>query len=463
MALQSESQKIAHLLRRFGLGASLAELDFYAKGGLSGAIDQLLNPTHDDGFTLDVMSLADEQRRLNIRQIQAHLLLRLLVSRHPLRERMFLFWHDHFATSAEKVMSPPMMMRHVETLRRYALSPFQQTLDGVSKDPAMMFWLDTQLNVAGKPNENFAREIMELFTLSEGHYTEEDIREAARAFTGYAFRRVRDGGIVAPPEFVFIPNRHDAGTKTIFGQTGPFHGEDVVEMLCENPQTSRYIVKKIWERHVYANPEPALIDRFVEVFRESGLDVAVLLRAIMESDEFYSERAERAIVKSPIDFCVSMLRQMGFGDPIQQRLLAGPSQQEQRRALAPLGLLNRALTSMGMELLFPPDVDGWAWGSAWITSATVVERIKWAGTLFDPSPAQGTPSLRLGLDSLGIASDDPIALVDGMLADFDVEVPQPKYDNLLEAARRTEPGPRGAQRAQAVAQLLFGTPEFQFC
>src|SRR5579862_1345225 len=191
MALQTERQKGAHLLRRFGLGASEAELDYYLKdGGLNGAIEKLLNYENtDEGFKLDVDSFRNgKNNNINPQSVAVWWTARMLITQRPLQEKMTLFWHNHFATSGEKVTPGSMMYVQNDLLRQYATGNFREMLMAVSKDPAMLFWLDNQYNVKGKPNENFAREVMELFTLGIGNYTEQDIREGARAFTGWSIQ-----------------------------------------------------------------------------------------------------------------------------------------------------------------------------------------------------------------------------------------------------------------------------------
>src|SRR5687767_12975587 len=267
MALRTEREKGAHLLRRFGLGASEAELDYYLEGkGLPGAIDKLLNyESVDENFSVPIQSMANQNGQVNMPLMQLWWMTRLITTRRPLQEKMTLFWHDHFATSAAKVAGPPMMYGQNELLRENATGKFQTILLEVSKDPAMLFWLDNQYNVKGKPNENFAREIMELFTLGIGHYTEKDIQEAARAFTGWTFRRP-GGRAVADyvpgqrfAEYLFRPRFHDTEPKTVLGQTGPLTGEQVVDILCNHPQTPKYIALKIWEWFAYPSPAPALV------------------------------------------------------------------------------------------------------------------------------------------------------------------------------------------------------------
>ena len=471
MSLTTEREKAAHLLRRFGLGASQSELDYYlSSGGLEGAKDKLLNfEKVDEVYDISIEDLAIGGKNVNMPSVQAWWTAKLLTTRKPLQEKMTLFWHDHFATSAAKVNSPAFMYDQNLILRKKGLSKFETLLTEASKDPAMLFWLDNQYNVAGKPNENFAREVMELFTLGIGHYTEQDIQEAARAFTGWTL--IRDNSpytIQGAGLFLFSPSLHDNGSKKIFGKTGNFTGEEVLSMLCQNPRTAEYITEKMWSWFAYPNPDPELLARKSKVFFDSGLDIKVLVRAIMDSPEFYSSKAERAIYKNPVDFIVVTLRQLGVGETYIN-ILKDKSSGRPRRP-GPIIAVQQNLKSMGMELLYPPDVAGWDGGPAWISSATMIERIGWADVLFGPPGRQGKgkkPSL--GLPIAGLVGGDATAeqIADFLVETFDAPIPSAKRPQLVAAATKGLQDGIGPQRinnaAIGVSRLIFSSPEFQFC
>ncbi len=471
MQLKSERDKIAHLLRRFGLGASQAELEFYGSGGLSGAIDKLLNfENTDEGFDLPPENLGGKNGQVKVKTIPVWWLLRLVVTNRPLQEKMTLFWHDHFATSAAKVDVGEAMVHQNDAIRSNCVGHFQDLLAAVSKDPAMLYWLDNQFNVKGKPNENFAREVMELFTLGIGHYSEKDIQEAARAFTGWSYglgpRRYQADKPARRSVFSFRTEQHDDGMKTILGNTGKFDGDDVLGILTGNPQTALYLTRKIWEWFAYPNPDAGLIDSVAQKFRSSGLDIKVLLRAIMESPEFYSDKAYRAVIKNPVDFCVSTLRQLGVASQLQEATKAEDDKAIQRATLPARALANTT-KAMGMELFFPPDVAGWDGGSAWISSATMVERIKWADRIFSGSTVKGQVSMRYPAESLFGNDLTPQAVVQRLLSVFDAQLPDSKVSQLVQAAQSTSGGEITARNANEVAdtvsRLIFGAPEFQFC
>jgi uncharacterized protein (DUF1800 family) len=472
MALQSERDKVAHLLRRFGLGATEAEIEYYGAGGPTAALGKLLeyDKVEEPYDKLDVYALANPQNGgINIRSAQVFWYTRILVTVRPLEERLTMFWHDHFATSASKVAAPPIMDQHISTIRAHAGGKFPELLEAVSKDPAMIFWLDNQENVVGKPNENFAREVMELFTLGIGHYTEKDIQEAARAFTGWTIRRTPPTPDQKTPGrtqiYAFNARAHDNGEKSVFGETGNFGGEDVLGMLCRNKQTARYITEKMWKWFAYPDPEAKIIDRMTDAFITSGLDIRALVRAIASSPEFYSDKAERAIIKNPVDFCTMTMRAMGYGKTALAQALDETEATKGPRRFLLGGVAAQSTKSMGMELMFPPDVSGWEGGTGWITTATMVERMKWSDRIF---PLAGPNGQVLGIGLMDLFSADPSAagVAKRLVSLFDCPALLAKLPALTEAAQRASGGTVNARNvrptANAVARLIFGSPEFQF-
>ncbi len=460
MSLQIEQDRIAHLLRRFGLGASEAELEYYGEGGYKAAVEKLLNYDGiDEGAVLSIEALRNDKQVVNLPGVIAWWTVRLLTTRRPLQEKMTLFWHDHFATSASKVVAPMTMYRQNEVLRENATGKFRDLLGAISKDPAMLFWLDNQENVRGKPNENFAREVMELFTLGVGHYTEKDVSESARAFTGWSIQRLtRDQALLKrrQAEFAFRPPRHDSGEKTILGKTGNLTGDDVLDMLCEHPRTAEYLTAKIWTWFVAPEPSPAVVSKYAKVFRESGLEIKVLLRAIMLSDEFSAPASVRSVVKNPADFCVVTFRQLGVGGVIESAVLQVDEEGTvPRRAIAPAFVAQLAMKNMGMWLLYPPDVDGWEGGHAWITSATMVERMRWA-----------EKALARAVTANLFEDLSPRGVVLKLVSVMDAPIKKEKIPALVAAAEKASGGTVTARNvsatAIAVGRLIFASPEFQF-
>jgi uncharacterized protein (DUF1800 family) len=354
------------------------------------------------------------------------------------------------------------MYQQNETMRRLATGKFPEFLLEMSKDPAMLFWLDNQYNVRGKPNENFAREVMELFTLGvDNGYTESDIKEAARAFTGWSVGRIGNRGPRPQQGFQFRCNLHDAGEKTVIGRKGPLNGEQVIDILCEMPETAEHITKKVWEWFAYPNPDPAMISRLARKFQSDNLSIKTLLKEIMKSSEFYSAKADRAIYKSPVDFTVATLRQMGVAQALNEAMADAP--ENMRARLAPVQVAYQSMKNMGMQLLYPPDVAGWETGANWITSATMLERINWGNKLF----GQAKTGAQLRFQSFPIFASDPTpqGVAKKLTSIFDAPIVSYKMPKLVEAAQKASGGRVTQQNsnatAAAVTRLIFAAPEFQ--
>jgi uncharacterized protein (DUF1800 family) len=315
------------------------------------------------------LTLADRVTSANrapLVRLQGWWLYRMLNTPHPLRERMTLFWHNHFATSIAKVGSLRLMYQQNELLREHALGKFQPLLLAVSRNPAMIVWLDSASNVKGQPNENYAREIMELFSLGVGHdsqrnYTEQDIREAARAFTGWA-----NNG----EEFEFRRELHDDGEKAVLGRRGKLGGEDIVGILLEQPAAARFLVRKLFRELIndQVDPPAALLEPLAAEFRRSGYDVAGLLPRMLGSRLFFSAHAYRQKIKSPVDYVVGLVARLGGRVSTQE--------------------LASAMDGLGQSLLEPPNVAGWKGGRTWLNSATLVARHNLAWRLLGSEDGQ---------------------------------------------------------------------------
>ena len=477
MSITGDQARTAHLLRRFGLGASEAEVDYYSRGGWQKAVDRLLDfESVEEPVVYGEDYLKDQDGRVvpNPRLAQTACYAWLLTTTRPLQAKMTLFWHDHFATSSEKVSNGPAMYTHWETLRDLGIGKFDELLLAVSKNPAMLYWLDNIENLKGKPNENFAREVMELFTLGEGNYTEKDIQEVARAFTGWSYGVSLNGR--TRPNRGEVPNQrhafyldftnHDNEEKSVFGKSGKLNGDDVIKILCALPRTATYITEKMWSWFVYPNPEKALIEKHAKVFQASGLDVKVLLKSIMLDEALYSDKAERKVIKNPVDFCIPTMRQLGMG-AVMATTLKNLTTEEYRllRGTMQIARLPSVATSaMGMELLTPPDVSGWPSMTQWISTSTMVERMKWSDSLFSTNLRPG-PSLTVQAVAPNGASAQQV--VDNLLSVLDAPLPDSKKADLVSAANEVLGSGRvtfanGSTVASKVARLLFSTPEFQF-
>jgi uncharacterized protein (DUF1800 family) len=478
-------EQIAHLLRRFGLGASRAEVEFYEKLGVEGTVERLVHyEKYPSGFSLPLGKLApvrDGRILITPVFVAQTWVARFLFTERPLEEKLTLFWHDHFAVSASKVENAFLMLQYVNTLRAGANGNFRTLLENVSKDPAMMYWLDTQTNVAGKPNENFAREVMELFTVGIGHYTEKDIQEAARAFTGWAwiptreFSRARqDPEALADiltngtPLFQFArrPAQHDNGMKTVLGQTGNFDGDDILKILVEQEACPKYLCYKFWEWFAYMEPEEKVVDHLASVFKRNEYEVKPVLEEITKMDEFWSKKCVRNLVKNPVDFCVPIARQLDVG-PFLKPLIENPPQNAPLRVMGGLNSIYRSMTNQGMELLFPPDVAGWDWGEKWISTSTMVERIRYADVIASPRTALVSDLGPAIVSQRGAKT--PAEAADILLEILDAEISSHSREAVInaiaakggiEALSRPQ---TGAPILQEALRVLFAAPEFHLC
>ncbi len=287
--------------------------------------------------------------RLEIRRLSRWWGERMVFTERPLQEKLALFWHGHFATGNVKVRDYRKMLQQLELFHAEGKSTFRDLLRGVATDPAMLVYLDAGQNVKGNPNENFAREILELFTLGPGSYTETDIREAARAFTGWT----HDPHTLS---FLINADQHDTDPKTFLGHTGNFDGYDIIDLILDHPSTARFLTGKLYRYFVRDTDDGDAIDALAERYRTSGYDTAELLRTIFLSRDFYAAASVASQIKSPVQMVVGTYRKLGLA-----HVPGVPD-------------FHVATERLGQRLFEPPNVAGWAGGRAWITSATLLER-----------------------------------------------------------------------------------------
>ncbi len=370
----------AHLLRRAGFGGSPGEIRRYSAMDAGDAVASLLAlpspdairpPTElDDRAQAPMMSMATKQERFRQRRdvvlaMQLWWLNRMLTTPAPLQEKMTLYFHGHF-TSRATPLFPWITYNQNALFRSYALGNLRELTRSVSKDAAMLIYLNGAENVAAHPNENYARELMELFTLGIGNYTEADVRESARAWTGW--RVYRRSGTVA-----FDPALHDSGEKTFLGRTGNFTGDDIVDIIFARPQCARFFADSLLSWFVYDDPEPELVELVAQLLRRNDFVLAPVVAAILSSNVFYSERAYRALVKSPVEFVVGTYKTLGL-TAVNEAALA-------------------ALVQMGQRLFYPPSVAGWPGGKNWLTSGTMIARQNFLSRLLGSQTLDASPWL----------------------------------------------------------------------
>ena len=348
-------RRVGHLYRRASFGATGEELEAGLRDGPDQTIDRLLaGGPNLAAFEEDQKPAAQIIARGNNGPLaRAWWVKRMLYTPHPLREKLTLFWHNHFATSNAKVNNAGFMLGQFELMYRHALGSFRTLLLEMGKDPAMLVWLDTNTSKKGMPNENYARELMELFSLGIGHYTEQDIREAARAFTGW---EIQDG------KAAFNKAQHDDGDKTVLGKTGKWSGDDIARICLEQKSAPYFVAGKLY-RFLVSDTVPAtpeLLDPLADQFRASDYHFGQLVETVLRSNLFFSPAVYRSKVKAPVDFVLSIVRPLKRPDT--------DSNQPRISEVA------AALDQLGPNLFYPPSVKGWDGGPAWLNGQTLLNR-----------------------------------------------------------------------------------------
>jgi uncharacterized protein (DUF1800 family) len=436
-------RKVARLHRAAGFGATWSELRRDLAAGPAESVGRFLDPaepSEGERATREAL-LAGALARADVKRLRAYWLYRMLFGGDPLRERLTLFWHGHFATSIVKVGSASAMSAQVETLREHALGGFAELLEAITADPAMLIWLDGGTSRRDRPNENYAREFLELFTMGKGTYSEADVREAARAFTGWTSAG-RDGSFQdSRPKFVFEDDARDDGPKTFLGETGDWKARDVVRIVLERPETARRLALKLYRAFVADAPEPdpELIEPLADALRSGGYSIRRTIEIMLKSRHFYAKETDRRRVKSPVEYTVGLLRILEIPRP-KVSLPAAAS----------------ACARQGQELFAPPNVGGWDGGTSWINGGTLLERLNWATDVVWGNP------------EYGVAPYDPIAWAEahgfkpteaaGRFIDLVLQdAPTPEARSLV-----LDPGRDGtADGLRKSLQRLLHCPEFQ--
>lgn len=427
-------RQAAHLFRRAGFGATWTELEQAVAAGPDHTVDQLLNSVESEPFLQQSTSLANAAIASgNVRQLSAWWCYRMLTTPAQLLEKATLFWHGHFATSADKVADAKLMLTQNELLRRHAFGDFGEMLLQVSRDPAMLIYLDSATNRKAHPNENYAREIMELFCLGEGNYTENDIRELARCFTGWEIRREK---------FRFNAYQHDTGTKTILGQTGPFGGEEAIRIVVGQPAAPEFLVARLI-RYFLADELDStaaedLIRPLAEQLRSNGMVIRPVLKRLLSSNLFYSEHSVARKVRSPVELAVGLLRSLqGSTDMFE---------------------LASQLEILGQGLFFPPGVKGWDGGRTWINSSTLLARSNLVRKLLQNQKTRfNREPLSVYLRSAGLSTSEMIVDYLGTLL-FAIPLPSTARSKVVSILGSR---PDSAENLTAGLHALFTLPEFQ--
>ncbi len=441
----------SHLYRRAGLGANWQQLQQAIQEPPGAAVEALVRGgAEHPQFEQEIAEAAQPLLGgSSIDSLAAWWLYAMLHSPHPLHERMTLFWHGHFATSFAKVGSVELMYRQHGIFRRHALGHFAPLLREIARDPAMLLWLDSATNRKRQPNENFAREVMELFCLGLDQYSEADIREAARAFTGWEVRQKR---------FSFNPQEHDSGKKTVLGRSGNWNGDDVLAILLEHPATARFLTGKLFRHFISeaVQPPARLLEPLAAEYRRRDYDTAWLLQTMLGANLFFSPLARRQKIKGPVELAVGLLRTLQ-GTTNSYRLA-------------------RDVAELGQALFQPPTVKGWNGGREWLHSASVLGRLNLVWALVSGTDRQYANKLDvvdvLARQGVQGTSEAVVRLSQLLLG----ETPQPAWHVKLAAAAGGDGGQSSdtslrsdarlrseddSLRYARVVQAIAALPEFQ--
>ncbi len=418
--------RAAHLLRRAGFAPTDAEAQQALADGAPATVDRLLGEGDESPRFVELDAAGDTfAAGADIDKLAGWWLSRMVYTRRPLRARLTLFWHNHFATSNVKVKSPALMLSQLRTFEKQALGPFEELALAVSRDPAMIVWLDGESNRKGKPNENYARELFELFTLGPGNYSEVDIREAARAFSGWHQKQGR---------FQYNERAHDDGDKTVLGRRGALDGADVVRLAVSHSACSRFLAGKLLREFLCDEPAPELIEEFAGVLRDEKLNIAAGVRRLLLSRAMFAPQHYRARIKSPVELCVGLVRSL-----------------EMR---APGIAIHHAASQMGQRLFEPPTVKGWEGRRRWINSATMLVRMNTATTAAQGGDGKGLDAAAWVARAKLESAADAVALACRVMLDDAVS------DDLRTALREACSGSPEAALRTAVA-AIGASPDYQ--
>ena len=473
--MDNDIRLIAHLMRRAGFGANREQIGMHANAGYQNTVEALLNPGEEDRMDDHLIRRFHPELSgmMGPNAPGQNWLYRMATTSAPLREKMALFWHGIFATGYAKVIHGKALSDQTRMFRTFGMGSFKDLLIQLSKDPAMIIWLDNQDNHNGAINENFGRELLELFTMGVGNYTERDIKECARAFTGWTIanreymelRSQRDSdwpyGRIAW-HFKYHPEDHDDGEKEFLGQRGRFNGEDIIHIICQQDATARFISRHLYSFFVSDEPpipewrytpptNPEAIDELTRVYFDSNYDISAMLRALFNSSYFQSQDSWYSKVKSPVELVAGVLRLTGeFNRPRRE-------------------IIDRYFQAsyMGQFLNNPPSVEGWHQGTDWLDTGTLVERVNFASQQIGDSTKPGIQAMieRIASTPNNVAS--PENLISVCLEEMGViSVEEDTMKVLIDFASQGHDQPinasnDGSQRISATLQMVASTKEFQ--
>lgn len=435
-------EQIAHLHRRLGFGATPAEMEAGGRVGAEATALKLIEwegtPQADAPHPYEFFWRHREKEEASPDAYRQGLwwAYRMLTTARPFEEKLALFWHGHFAVSDAKVDHGPMMLDYLFDVRRHAGGDFPTLLKAMAKSPAMMRYLDLERAIKGHPNENFAREVMELFTMGIGRYSEEDVRALSRCLTGWAsvefwwqLGKTNDERLevmlkegLPAFSFAYLESVRDREPKTLLGVTKDLDGDAALDLLARRPETAVFVSGKLWRFFAGGEPEPKTLAALAATFRKTNGSARAVVKTLVREPQFWSAECVRGAVKSPADYVLGIARAQGLGAAVTELRGkdSGPRTQIAERAFAVAGELSYNMEKQGLHLLYPPDVSGWKPGQAWIGPAAMAERMKYRGTLIwdDKGPSIGTKGAMAAVKGLVPEPATPETIADAFLLTF---------------------------------------------
>ena len=463
--MKSDRSLVAHLMRRAGFGATAAELDALTSDKTyEEIVDDLVTPERFPAIDMSYV-----ERYYGGEETFTHVgkwLYRMINTKRPLEEKMCLFLHHIFPAGIGKSGHPTSLFDEIYMFRRVGMTNLRTILLELSRDPAMIYWLDNNENHKEEINENYGRELLELFTLGVGNYTEDDVKSASRAFTGWTFRQPLSHHPFGPfpTEFDYLPDDHDDGEKVFLGHKGNFNGEDIIDIIVQQPAAARYISRHLYNFFVEDETqvpswqtEPpkdeAAITHLSQVFTNTNGDVRSVLRELFNSD-FFKNAINLRKVKSPAELVAGVLKQTGeFSSP-------RPGIHEFAKSSLDADGDEGTMTIMGQSLMNPPTVEGWHTGHEWIDSGTLSERISFAAQQFEDASKPGTKEI---ISRAGSLADDPSKIVDRCLDLMGgLKFSESTYQSLVSYTKELKQVPESTVGVHNILQMLVSTVDYQF-
>lgn len=463
-------QLMGHLMRRAGFGAGLSELEARASIGYDPTVDELISTDSQKGIDNAMLYRyhPDQQGGLGLSGAASYWLFRMVNTDGPLQEKTALFWHSVFATGYPKVTQGKILMNQLEMFRKFGMGSFRDLLVALSRDPAMIMWLDNEDNHLGAINENYGRELLELFAMGVGNYTEKDVKETARAFTGWTVANTEYMTMRAERDslwpygrlaywFEYRPEDHDASEKEFLGHVGSFNGEDIIDIICRQPATARFIARHLY--HFFVTDEPPVpqwpyekpidsqaIEELMEAYFKNNYNIGEMLRVLFKSRFFKSENTWYRKIKGPAELVAGVLKLTG----------------ECRVPGLETNTNTGSMGFMGQTLINPPSVEGWHQGIEWIDTGTAIERINYASEHLGNASNTGVKDIIANISTASGTTNDPNLLIQHCLDELGaIKISDESHSALVNFVKNGEIDVDAEKGIGELVEMVAATPDFQ--